>query len=644
MKKVDIYLDGKRLDIDEDVEVVNSFSANKLQELSSASGNTSIEIQLPITSTNLAAIKHSHNINEASDFSSVDLLVQVYENGILNIRGSGLITETSDYIGLVIFSGNSDWVSLLGDKLLSEINFSDLNHTFEVPTVEANRNNSNGFVYPNCYYGAFVDNSRPYDLSDFYPAIYYKEYLQRIFQDIGFTVDGDILTDQLFLKSILPFANDKMYTPASANNPLFLTSTSTIDLAGEVLTNVIGATQYMGLTNPVTDRIDLIQAGPKSGFASSAGKFISKQQTSYRFKFALNFTAVGGSGAFAIEFVEVATSTVKASVSVPYVAGSNSRTVELFTSDSPEVFGQYAFRLFGFLPTGHEINLVNGTVEVLTHENFWYGQNTMPGEQVILSQAIPQGIKQADFLKHIINQFGLIVTTDPIRKTVFFDMFKNIASNKILDATNLVDNSTRPKITNSLGDYARRNWLRYAEDNNDQLLVALGNFADDYFEIAKENLPSEGNVFESEFAPVGRNPQASVSTIFARPARKPVARCAYVDTTTSVISMFGQSPQATNKTIRFDEMKFGNLIANYLQKIVFAINKQKVLTLFLKLTQAHIKSIVENDKNNFSFNNLLYINTTVKGVSVVGLFYILEIKQYNSMVDESTEVDLVLIE
>jgi hypothetical protein len=60
-----------------------------------------------------------------------------------------------------------------------------------------------GYVYPMCNYGAVTGNT--WNVSNFYPAIYVKEYIDKIFKKIGFVYDSSFFTSTMFKKLIIPF-------------------------------------------------------------------------------------------------------------------------------------------------------------------------------------------------------------------------------------------------------------------------------------------------------------------------------------------------------------------------------------------------------------------------------------------------------
>ena len=78
-----------------------------------------------------------------------------------------------------------------------------------------------GYTYPLIDYG-FTDDKQRYDLEHILPAIYVKEYIDRIFTDAGKTYSSNFLNSTLFKHLIIPFNEDKIrLTNAQTEERLF---------------------------------------------------------------------------------------------------------------------------------------------------------------------------------------------------------------------------------------------------------------------------------------------------------------------------------------------------------------------------------------------------------------------------------------
>jgi hypothetical protein len=90
---------------------------------------------------------------------------------------------------IAVFDEVSNLFLSMGDKELTEIDFSDLAHTFNRSTIISSWTNTEGYLYPQ-----FAKDNNIYTLRDFKPAIFELEYFKRIFAANGYTYTFDQLT------------------------------------------------------------------------------------------------------------------------------------------------------------------------------------------------------------------------------------------------------------------------------------------------------------------------------------------------------------------------------------------------------------------------------------------------------------------
>ena len=94
----------------------------------------------------------------------------------------------------------------LGEVLLSEVDFSDLDHMLSYANVTAawTPTIGEGYCYP------YINNSSTTDFSqkvdDFKPAIFLKEYVDRIFEYAGYIYESDFFNGDYFKKLIIPYS------------------------------------------------------------------------------------------------------------------------------------------------------------------------------------------------------------------------------------------------------------------------------------------------------------------------------------------------------------------------------------------------------------------------------------------------------
>jgi len=635
----ELYINGTRADIDSRTVIALSVAANKMQDIKTRSGARTNKIELPLTQKNLLIVGNINQVTSASEFNATAAKAELFDNGALYNTGFVELIDITDVININILSGNSEWFSLVGDKLLSELDYTDISHTFSNVVVNGNRQNDHtaGFVYANCNYGAIANPGDPYSIFDFYPCIYFPYYLSKIVSSIGWTVKGTLLTDPLFLKTVLPFTNMRMFTPASYDNPLTVVDDCALDLAGVVLIDGAEATSALGMGTPVADSLHMVTVG-----GSGVGKFTPVQGGGYFFRAEVTLTLSAPANRTLEMFVlKTGTLAMIWSQVLTIVPGTQTINFDFFTPVIEAGQGCVIQFVAGGLFFTDQIDTMSANLDILASRDYDAFSQTFPGANVIMSQAVPEGVKQKDFLTEVFNRFGIIATSDIYTKTITLNKFSDLYVNtpKAIDMSKFIDTSKPVKINYSFGDYAKKNWFRNAEDAEGTAF-----YGDGYIEINKGSLPEETNVYESKFAPVfflGSNPDLAIINIRA-PRKKSIPRIATITIDASIIlSSSLMPPLSTNAQYRFEELRFDtSIIPGRYSEAGDIIKDQRIFTIPIRLNALHIAQLSSDFEFGLSFNAPIYIDVMSGDNHIKGYFYWNDVKQFVSD-QASTDVELV---
>jgi hypothetical protein len=133
---------------------------------------------------------------------------------------------------VLIKDTKAEFFTAITNKELTDLDFTDLNHSFNSTAITNGFSNTvaNGYKY-------FLPGSGDvhYGVNEFKPAIFAKTYFDRIFAQAGFSYDWSGLTAAHFDKLIIPYngdANDFDYKDylVEANNAY---TTSTVQSIGQ---------------------------------------------------------------------------------------------------------------------------------------------------------------------------------------------------------------------------------------------------------------------------------------------------------------------------------------------------------------------------------------------------------------------------
>jgi hypothetical protein len=236
----------------EGLDFSTTFSVADIADISKRNDNLSKNIKLKKTKNNIRIFGNLDNLNRFTDSSinlnlgfnykpSKKLDCLVYENDTLILKGQLQVLSGQGLTYEAVITGSIvNFFSLLGDKKLSDLDFTEYSHIYNADNIVNSFRTSiyksgstvpfklgSGYVYPFIIYKPNdksvnnVNNLIYYD--NFRPAIYVKEYFNKIFSQptlSGFTYElkGDTAFQDEFKSLIIPdssenFINDYEIDP-----------------------------------------------------------------------------------------------------------------------------------------------------------------------------------------------------------------------------------------------------------------------------------------------------------------------------------------------------------------------------------------------------------------------------------------------
>ena len=216
---VKIVLQNGTLDIRDDVKFPLNFSIGDIRDISKRTGTFSKTIVAPGTKNNHELLGHYYDVNIQAGTFNINTITrcQVIQNGIPVLQDA-LIQLTAvvkkqttnayeDEVNyeLLIKDSKVEFFTQIANKELTDLNFSDLNHTLDSAFVVNSFSNSVADGYK--YILPFSDDNT-YRLNEFKPAIYAKTYFDRIFSNAGFSYTWSGLQDANFDKLLIPYNGD----------------------------------------------------------------------------------------------------------------------------------------------------------------------------------------------------------------------------------------------------------------------------------------------------------------------------------------------------------------------------------------------------------------------------------------------------
>ena len=540
-----LIIDGVTIPVDKGISTVLTFSIKDIQEPDKVKSSFSKTIKLPGSKAINDKLNFVFEVNSDSTFNpNLKLDAVYYQNDIAVFSGFIQLKDIhkKDYnqveYSVVLFGETANIFRELGNKFLNDAGmlWNELDHDYTRVIQENSWDTSyilngvvtsfqygNGLTYPMINYGNDT-NISVYNVNEMFPAVYAKEYIDRMFADSGYTYSSNFFNDSLFRHLIIPFSG-KEFTPlqselldrkVEADTPLFISSgldnytldtsvtpqldwqTNTIRLSNEL---VDSGNQYNPATGEITVgangtyklsfNVDVqIETTPKAGGAA-AGDIIGgvNGQPLFMNKFGIKVNGVdvntSTSHAYATNLTPAVTYSTANPTTYPDANFKNSDGLVNRNENPPN---KYLLNVDIQLQTGDviSVNLMS------TWEGIAYADNSGPatiyypytdsnianfpnlgyhadfkiimldailslnvvdsfyaeGDTINMFSAIPDKVKQRDFLTSIIKMFNLYMTPNENNpKNIIIEPRGDFYTTDILDWSSKLDYSKEMNLT-----------------------------------------------------------------------------------------------------------------------------------------------------------------------------------------------------
>lgn len=218
---VRIQLSNGYLDVKEGTSFPLNFSIGDIRDLTKRTGTFSKTITLVGNKNNHNLLGHHYDVNIQEGTFNINTItkctvlqndVPIMEDALLQLVNVRKMQMTDAYEQVVEYDvlvkdTQCEFYTAITNKELTDLDFSDLNHTFSAADIIASFDNTvtDGFKYVFPYSST---GSNQYQVRQFKPAIYAKQYFDRIFSNAGFTYDWSGLSAAHFDKLLIPYNGD----------------------------------------------------------------------------------------------------------------------------------------------------------------------------------------------------------------------------------------------------------------------------------------------------------------------------------------------------------------------------------------------------------------------------------------------------
>lgn len=415
---MEIFIEGKRLDVAKDEPSLLTFQLDDIKDFSSRNSTFSKTIVLPGTANNNYLLGSIFNVNVQNPYNSesdnvatnfnasVGADCLIFQDRLQVFKGTLRILEVVIDNGQIeyevsVFGELGGLVAALGNNKLEDLDFSDYDHIWNVTNITGSWENvtGGGYYYPLIDYGGVSTDKIDYDIRALRPAFYVKEYLDKIFENAGYSYSSDLFNTSRFKSLIIP------------NNQKSLQTLQTRFLEG------IDVTTQTVIQNGVDDE-NVITQGIRNltEFTYSLGVYTYTGVDTRTF---LLSTFLNGNYYSTIEAIQlgIKKNGTQVYTDTPFLSPTFGTTdtnftktfqdvyVTLATNDTIEIFAKVANNVGSYrLRT----TFVSFYADLATPAY----ADANPGDTLVVNDTLPKNISQTDFLRSIVKLFNLYIYED----------------------------------------------------------------------------------------------------------------------------------------------------------------------------------------------------------------------------------------
>jgi len=467
------------------IPIIKTFLESDIRQPDKRNTSFAKAVQLYGSSDVNILFENIFEVNIATQYFNANIKTPIvyFENEVETFRGYLQllrITLTPDknivYDCNIVGETGNFWIDLK-DDLLTDLDYSDLDHTYNRTNIIASWTNSIasygvGYYYGLVNRGTILGDESVWRVRDFYPSLYDYEYLTRIFADKGYTWDSDFLETEFFKRHITyPNIEALVLSQTELDNRQFnvgrLTDYTLFNVASASAgTSALVTIPFNRETAPFFDAGNNYSGTnyvvPKTGtynfstklklkFTITHSNVLAVKSDNIKANSGASNTLISRNGSVVAQLSKTVFSIVNTNTGLVFPLDNfktNFETNTPFYTQLEISTGDLSVNATDILNVGQTFNfqltrdgvnpvrfyeadgttlITTGSINVLceivadVNNTMFYGlvtnKDVLEGDTLEMINAVPRQIKQRDFVKSIMQKYNLVIQPDKIDPT-----------------------------------------------------------------------------------------------------------------------------------------------------------------------------------------------------------------------------------
>lgn len=462
MISTEIFVEGQRLDLVEDIATEFTYSIDDIADFGSKNTSFSKTINVTGTANNNKIfgfvfdlgnanftddtqpnVGYNFNASKSAQCRIFVDKIQIFK-GVLRLMEIVQDQESIQY-QCSVYGDLGGFITALGNKRIEQLNFSAYDQAWNVTNILSSWNtiNGSGIYFPLIDYGNVSSTKDHFQFSAFRPAFYVKEILEKIIAGSGYTWDFQLLNTALMNRLVIP-NNQRILTKSTTE---VFDADFTIGIYNNITyipMTIISAGSFTGV-NPITytgaNQINVNITCRPIGQVNTTFPAPPQNVTFYLKKNGAVLTQQS-------RFVPVNNFYVNLNLDASNVTLNQNDILSVEMSSNISQFQSYGGQF-----------TINSTAAVDVPINY--------NEVIPMNNVLPKGIFQKDFFISICKMFNLYVYDDSVDdKKIIIKPFVEFYTGQTLDWSRKVDRSKPLSIKPMSELNARYYQFKYKQDND----------------------------------------------------------------------------------------------------------------------------------------------------------------------------------